>query len=157
MPTGGPVSPIMSFYAYRPLWEQIHKLTLEEVCDFTIYVDDLTISGKKVREWLIKRVEYRLKSYRLQPHPEKKMVYRAGTNKEVTGVVINKSGKLLLPRRLYIKKQKLIVQRQYTKSDEEKVKLEQRITGIEQYQKAIEKHNSKAMQVNLISKSKNYQ
>src|SRR5690606_31993963 len=37
LPTGGPVSPIMAFYAYKPMWEEIKSLCDQEGCIFSVY------------------------------------------------------------------------------------------------------------------------
>ena len=48
LPTGSPLSPILSFLAHKRMWERISRMVKDAGCQLTVYIDDLTVSGKKV-------------------------------------------------------------------------------------------------------------
>ncbi|SUS08618.1 conserved hypothetical protein [uncultured Defluviicoccus sp.] len=99
LPTGSPLSPILSFYAHFDMWQEIARLVRAQGCTLTVYIDDLTISGKNVPERLLWDVKRSIHRFGLHYHKEK--YYCAGT-KEVTGVIIRDGG-LTLPNRQHLK------------------------------------------------------
>lgn len=48
LPTGSPLSPVLSFFANEPMWESIRATCDESGCSISLYMDDLTVSGEKV-------------------------------------------------------------------------------------------------------------
>jgi hypothetical protein len=136
LPTGGPTSPILAFYAYKPMWEEINALCESEGCVFSVYVDDLTISGDRVSGkliWAIKQVIHR---YGLRYHPGKERFYREGCPKDITGVIVS-NGKLAMPNRQHKKKadHRRCMQ---AAALPEKPKLAQKLKGLEAYLTQIE-------------------
>lgn len=62
LPTGSPLSPIMAYYAHAGMWESIAVVAKANGCTLTVYIDDITISGPKVRSnilWFIKQAIHR--------------------------------------------------------------------------------------------------
>lgn len=46
LPTGAPTSQLIAFWAYRDMFEEIHKIAEMSGCKFTLYVDDMTFSSE---------------------------------------------------------------------------------------------------------------
>lgn len=105
LPTGSPLSPILSFFANKNMFDEINDLCLRNNLNFTVYIDDLTISGNgcfKIFGEVLKIIYkngYKTKS-------KKNIKYLSGYTKEVTGVII-KNNELRLPNIRYKKIRKL--------------------------------------------------
>ncbi len=54
IPTGSPLSPILSFFANEPMWESIRQECAKYGCTISLYMDDLTVSGHAV-PWTLRR------------------------------------------------------------------------------------------------------
>lgn len=107
LPTGSPLSPIMAFFAYFDVWEDVAEVSRAKSLTLTVYIDDVTVSGSKVSArdlWEIKKV---IHASGLRYHKEKHYVDVAS---EVTGVIV-RDGVLRVPNRqlkkLYLAKQEL--------------------------------------------------
>ena len=126
LPTGSPLSPIMAYFAFYDLWAKIAVFCEEKGYTFTVYIDDVTVSGAcvpKADMWEIRRMVH---GHGLVAHKAKTYVNRPA---EVTGVVI-REGKLVAPFRQHQKKHQaknLLA----TVVDEERNALMGRIAGIE--------------------------
>jgi retron-type reverse transcriptase len=97
LPTGAPSSPIIAYYSYCDLWQDIANVLAISRCRFSIYVDDITVSGENVPDRLIWEVKKMIHEAGLKYHKEKH--YRHGFS-EVTGVIV-KEGGLSLPHRIH--------------------------------------------------------
>jgi len=100
LPTGSPLSPILAYFAYYDLWAKIDDYCKARNLTFTVYVDDVTVSGERVtREdmWHIRRL---IHGYGLRYHKAKTYIDRPA---EITGVIVSE-GKLLAPFRQNRKK-----------------------------------------------------
>lgn len=95
LPTGSPLSPILSYFANVKMWENILSITQKHDCILSVYMDDITISGCNVSSFLMWRIRRQIHSHGLRYHKEKRYV---GNFSEITGI-INKNGKLMLPNR----------------------------------------------------------
>ena len=100
LPTGSPLSPILSFLAHKRMWDRMAEMVKEAGCKLTVYIDDLTISGEKVPGSLVWRVKKEIKNTGLLYHKEKS--YRGNRARKVTGVII-KDGELRVPNRQHLK------------------------------------------------------
>lgn len=99
LPTGSPLSPILSFFAHYDVWEEVGTFCRERGYALTIYIDDCTISGVKVPRsdiWQIKRIIHR---GGLRYHKEKSFVDRPA---EITGVIV-REGRVTPPHRQFRK------------------------------------------------------
>ena len=85
LPTGSPVSPILAFYAFFDMWHAIATLAEHCGCKITVYMDDLTVSGAAVPEWLMWQIRQRIFGSGLRYHKERRFT---GQHAEVTGVVL---------------------------------------------------------------------
>ncbi len=95
LPTGSPVSPIMSFYAFYDMWALVAQVAGEHGCEITVYMDDLTVSGRSVPESVMWKIRQAIHRFGLRYHKERKFT---GGRAEVTGLVL-RDGKVLVPNR----------------------------------------------------------
>jgi hypothetical protein len=99
LPTGSPLSPIMSFFAHHDVWEGVAAFCVAEELTLTVYIDDCTVSGKHVSNsqmWEIKKLIHRSG---LRYHKEKTYIDMPA---EVTGVVV-RNGTIRTPNRQLLK------------------------------------------------------
>jgi len=94
LPTGSSASPILSFWVYKHLFDAIDEMARSEDCIFTLYVDDITISGKMANRALLGRTRKLIGGARLRAH--KMRVYPRKMPRLVTGVAQTVGG-LKLP------------------------------------------------------------
>lgn len=104
LPTGSPSSPIMSYYAHINMWESINQIVKKVDCAFSLWVDDITISGNEIPEQTKIQVKKAIKNNGLSYHKEKH--YKKNSIKEVTGIIIAK-GKLKSPNRHHLARKNL--------------------------------------------------
>lgn len=126
LPTGSPLSPIMAYFAYYDLWERIAAFCKERGYTFTVYIDDVTISGSRVPKADIWQVQKMIHGMGLRYHKEKTFVDQPA---EVTGVVLHE-GKLLAPFRQH-KKMHEARARFAKATEEDRETLLGRVAGIE--------------------------
>lgn len=93
LPTGSCLSPILSFWANRPLFESIQNIALKNNCNFSLYVDDITISGTKDPQGILNEIAKLIFNYGYQYHKIK--IYRKVPAK-ITGLIIH-NGSISLP------------------------------------------------------------
>lgn len=126
LPTGSPLSPIMAYFSFYDLWVRIAAFCEEKSYTFTVYIDDVTVSGARVPRadmWEIRRM---IHGSGLVAHKAKTYVDRPA---EITGVIIQDK-KLIAPFRQHQKKHLARSQLRTTTGDERKT-LMGRIAGIE--------------------------
>lgn len=126
LPTGSPLSPIMAYFAYYDLWERIAAFCKERGYTFTVYIDDVTISGTRVPKADIWEVRKMIHGMGLRYHKEKTFVDQPA---EVTGVVV-RNGELLAPFRQH-KKMHEARARLAKATDNDRDALLGRVAGIE--------------------------
>lgn len=62
LPQGSPTSPILAYLAYSEMWDAIHAHAIASGNTFSLYADDLTISGDRILGstiWKIKKEVYK--------------------------------------------------------------------------------------------------
>ncbi|MCT8266843.1 reverse transcriptase family protein [Afifella sp. JA880] len=126
LPTGSPLSPIMSYFAHYDVWEEISAICKKNDYCLTVYIDDVTISGNNISPeviWSIKRIIHRSG---LRYHKEKKYIDRPA---EITGAVI-KNGKLMLPHRQHYKTHKARSDLFKATNEQDKRKQSDKLTGL---------------------------
>lgn len=136
LPTGSPLSPIMAYFAFYDLWARIAAFCTAKGHIFTVYIDDVTVSGARVPKsdmWAIRQM---IHGYGLTAHKAKTYVGRPA---EVTGVII-RSGKLVAPFRQHQKKHEAKAMLRAT-PEEGREALIGRISGIEGQIKQIARKN----------------
>ncbi|MCW1925946.1 reverse transcriptase family protein [Luteolibacter arcticus] len=98
IPTGSSVSTILSFYAYRVMFDRINDCCESGGVTFSCYVDDITCSGDGATRRLAGEVKRIVRSYGLTPHPSKTKYYQPSAPKMITGAAVTKKG-LRLPNK----------------------------------------------------------
>lgn len=98
--TGSSVSPILSFYAHRQMFEEIAALTQARGLVMTCYVDDLSFTGEGATRKFLSEVRTIIARHGLISH--KVRYFSARTPRVITGVVVSKDG-LKLPNRRHRK------------------------------------------------------
>lgn len=98
LPTGSPLSPILSFYAHFDMWEDIESICTHAGCRVTVYVDDLTISGDHIPRYFLWAVRKRIARNGLQYHKER---HYEGRVAEVTGLIVGEDS-IRLPHRRHM-------------------------------------------------------
>ena len=139
LPTGSPLSPILSFYTHMGIWDEIYNLVSLDNCILTIYIDDLTISGATVSDQLIWKVKQKLHSAGLRSNYKKEKYYSKKVSREVTGIIISPDGVLKAPNRQHLKIHNLRQLIRSFKSEDVAVKLLQKIDGLESQLNQIKK------------------
>jgi len=129
LPQGSPCSPILSYYFYMDMWEEIDKAVKTHECEWSLYADDITISGQVVPGELIWDVKRILHKYG-QAYKKSKERSFCKRPAEITGVVVGNGG-LKLPNRQHKKLHELKKQLLETRGSAAIEKLQQQITGRE--------------------------
>lgn len=93
LPTGSCISPILSFWANSGLFESINQLATQHNCTFTLYVDDITISGDNATRSLLTQVAMEIHKHGYSYH---KIKTYHGSPAMITGLIVD-NGKLHLP------------------------------------------------------------
>lgn len=88
LPTGSPLSPLMSFYANSKLFDALNELSKGNGLVFTCYIDDLTFSGDFIGREFIRAVEGLVRSHGHKVVSHKTKLFKPGTTKHVTGVAL---------------------------------------------------------------------
>lgn len=88
LPTGSPLSPILSLYANKPMFDRLNRFAIQHGLVFTCYIDDLTFSGSMLPKSLGRFVKRTVETYGHTLADEKTKVFQMGHAKHVTGVVI---------------------------------------------------------------------
>jgi RNA-directed DNA polymerase len=101
MPTGSPLSPLLSLHAAKPMFDKIERLASSFDLTFTCYIDDLTLSGQVIPLSLERHISSIVNLYGYQLSRHKTKIFRKNSQKHVTGIVINQ-GKLSVPHSRFL-------------------------------------------------------
>lgn len=96
IPTGSPISGYLSFLVNQSLFDEVYIEAENQGFMFTLYVDDLTISGHGVSKNFLVKVKSIIKKHGLIAKSEKTKLLSKESTKIVTGVAI-KNNDCLLP------------------------------------------------------------
>ena len=97
LPTGGNASCILSFWAYKPMFDEIADLAAAQGCVFTLYVDDMTITGQFSTRAMQQAARKIVGKYHLRAHKNK--VFSPKQPRVITGVAVTARGRELPNRR----------------------------------------------------------
>lgn len=97
LPTGGNASTILSFWAYKPMFDEIDAAAKRLGCEFTLYVDDMSITGKFANRELQREAAKIVALYGLRTHKLKN--FSPGQPRVLTGVAKTKRGREVPHRR----------------------------------------------------------
>jgi retron-type reverse transcriptase len=127
LPTGSPLSPILSYFAHFDVWEAIAKICGENGYRLTVYIDDVTISGTNLSAKIIWNIKTLIHRSGLRYHKEKSYF---DCPAEITGVIVH--GYRLLPPNRQMKKlraaEKLLRE---TKWEFEASRIREKINGLQ--------------------------
>lgn len=140
LPTGSPSSPILSYFSYVTMWKAISDIVWNANCIITVYMDDVTISGKNVPDKIVWQIKKQFYYYGLCDNKHKEKQYSKKSAYEVTGIIV-KDGKLKLPNRQH---QKIYKTRKQICQETDLVKrkkLYQRLEGLNSQAQQIIKAN----------------
>ena len=84
--TGSSVSPIISYYAFKSMFDDIAALAARYDLSMTCYVDDMTLSGKRASKLILHEARTIIYKSGLKAHKEK--YFHFSSPKLVTGVVV---------------------------------------------------------------------
>jgi len=88
LPTGSRLSGYVAFFANKQLFDKVHTYARNLGCTFTLYVDDLTISGPAASKKLISHVIRLINRHGYKVSKKKTITYSAYSSKTITGVVV---------------------------------------------------------------------
>jgi len=100
VPTGSPVSMPIAFYAHKQTFDEEHRRAENQGNTFTVYVDDLTLSGESVSLRYLCAVTKTFRGVGLKCH--KTRVFDKNSPKLVTGAIVTDEG-LCLPNKRHLR------------------------------------------------------
>lgn len=71
LPTGSAVSPLLSYFTHRVRFSEIEKICLSAGCTVTLFIDDVTVSGKRASVGLLRQVKRVLLQADLVSHKDR--------------------------------------------------------------------------------------
>lgn len=101
LPQGSACSPILSYWAYSEMWDAIGEIAESAGNTFTLYIDDLTISGNIVSKKTVWKIQQQIHKHGLSIKA-KKTRWIVDKPADVTGVIVSPDG-LRLPNRQHQK------------------------------------------------------
>ena len=102
--TGAPTSMLLSYLCNRSMFDEIHLFSSANAWTFSIYVDDITISSNSpIKYELRKQIIQIIKSHGYSVSMKKTKYYTPNKMKTITGVAIDRHGKLRTPNKLLFK------------------------------------------------------
>ena len=100
IPTGSSTSPIIAYYAFKPMFDEIASLARSLGLTFTCYVDDMTFSGTAANETTLMEVRRIIAKHGLKSHKIRQ--FAPTVAKVLTGVCVTASGDRV-PNKLHLK------------------------------------------------------
>ena len=131
LPTGSPSSPLIAYFAYVDMWDEINEIVENANCKLSLYIDDVTISGQSISEKLIWEVKKKIYSNGLSVNESKQKYYSGKQPRQVTGVILTSTGELKVPNRQHLKMHKTRKLIKRASSPKIKEQLTQKLKGLE--------------------------
>ena len=125
LPTGSCISPLLSLMVNRRMFDEIQALVSAQSCQFTVYVDDITISGKNATRELLTQVSTRIHTRGYKYHKIKVTQDKPAL---ITGLIVHK-GNLHLPFKREKKIRKLLEALPLIQTPSEKTKALSSLVG----------------------------
>lgn len=88
LPTGSALSGRVAFFAARKMFDEIYEKSIMTGNKMTLYVDDVTLSGRGVTKSFLCQVRKTVRRHGLKTKSAKTKTFSAYTAKTVTGVVV---------------------------------------------------------------------
>jgi RNA-directed DNA polymerase len=90
LPTGSAASPIIAYYSFKPMFDEISKLAESLDLTMTCYVDDMALSGPRANKGVLYAIKEIIARHGLKSH--KAHTFSGSQPKVVTGVCNTTSG-----------------------------------------------------------------
>lgn len=90
LPTGSPISPVLSYFACAPVFLRMAEIAKQNELVFTLYVDDMVFSGAKASRLLSSAVLRELGVHGFKGH--KVAHFHPGQVRVITGVAVGPAG-----------------------------------------------------------------
>ena len=135
LPQGSPASPILAYFAYKDMWDEISSIAVSASNTITVYVDDITISGEKVLGQTVWDIKQELRKHGHKTKDAKEEA-RIGTPVKVTGVVLRDQD-MLLPNAQHQKRHELKTALERMQVGPERDKLAAAIAGYDEAERQI--------------------
>jgi RNA-directed DNA polymerase len=100
LPTGGAASPIIAYYSFKKMFDEIDQLARSRDVIMTCYVDDMALSGPRASKGLMREIQQIISKHGLRSHKAHK--FSASEPKVITGVCITADGPRV-PNKLHLK------------------------------------------------------
>jgi len=100
LPTGSCSSPIIAYYAFKPMFDEVYALAQKRGLTMTCYVDDMTLSGANATGAVQYEIHKIIAKYGLKSHKMK--IFSGADAKIITGVCNSPDGERV-PNRLHHK------------------------------------------------------
>jgi hypothetical protein len=140
LPTGSPLSGSVAFLAHQPMFDKIAALAKSRGCVFTLFVDDLGISGLSASKALLYQVRGIIRSNGLSTADVKSKTYGTGRARKITGVLMALDGPKV-PNKRQHKTYKLSKEIQSLPNGKKRDKLTKSLRGSVQEAEQIKKEN----------------
>jgi hypothetical protein len=98
--TGSSASPIIAYYAFKPMFDALAELAGRHDLTMTAYVDDITMSGEAAGRSVLYEAHQIISEFGLKSHKMKN--FSASTPKIITGVCNSPVGERV-PNKLHLK------------------------------------------------------
>lgn len=117
LPSGAPISSILSYLANVDMFDELNELAKNNGCIVSFYVDDIIFSCKKrIPKKMIEEVKRIISKHGQIVNNDKTKIYVTNDYKKITGCVI-KNHELIIPNKTRYKISKLLKQDNYTKKE----------------------------------------
>ena len=103
--TGSPLSPLLSFWVNKKMFDKMHLLSVENGLKMSLYIDDVTFSGDGLNGNFLHKVKSIINQSGFKAHKIRK--YHFNQPKVVTGVCITPQNESLVPYKNQAKMKKL--------------------------------------------------
>ncbi|WP_394777575.1 reverse transcriptase family protein [Undibacterium sp.] len=129
LPTGSPLSPILSLFANKPMFDEMAQFAEKNKLKFSCYVDDLIFSGFSIPpdiKYQVSKIVIR-HGHKLASHKTK--FYGPSQAKRVTGVILLNEN-LCVPHGRFFKVRRIIETIKNTESLNQKLHFSQKLAGL---------------------------
>ena len=126
--SGAPTSQILSYLVNRNMFDELQSLSDKNNIIMTVYVDDITFSSTyKISSKFRKTALSIIKKYYYRVSQKKVKGYSKAYPKSITGVIINRDGKIAIKNAL---RKKIITEYEYLRKNSDDAKSRQRLRGL---------------------------
>lgn len=128
IPTGSRISMPLAFWANYKMFDELHTLSKSKDITMTVYVDDVTFSGKNVNDIFKYNCVSIISRHNHTAHPVKTILYKFNQPKLITGVIVF-GNDIKIRNKQHEKLFNDLELWKLSTSNEDKLKLEKKILG----------------------------